>query len=376
MTGPLALDLRYATARYPGVGSVAVGVAWALLAARPEWPWRVLMPAASDRFDLSFVPAAARVVAGAPGLGAAQWSLGAALNRMGAALYHSPYLARPWRARAPSIVTVHDVMPLEHREAMSAPRRAVYRALVRDALRAACVVTDSEASRDALAAAFPGVPATVRVVYPGVRRGEVGEAWPAWERAVVLAVGVNKPHKDLDTLVRALARVPAARRPLLVWAGPRDPRYPGAAELAARAGGDVDVRELGLVPEERLAALYRSAALFAFPTRYEGFGLPLLEALALGVPAVASDLRVLREVAGDAAMYAPPGDIAAWAEAIDRLLADDVARRDLAARGAPRAARFRYEAAAEALAAEYERLVPALAREPLAAATGAGEALP
>jgi len=99
VSGPVVLDLRYATAHYPGVGSYAVGLARALLAARPQWPWRVLVPRSQERFDLSFVPAAAREAGDAPGPGPAQGTLGARLRAAGAALYFAPYLLRPWGAR-------------------------------------------------------------------------------------------------------------------------------------------------------------------------------------------------------------------------------------------------------------------------------------
>jgi glycosyltransferase involved in cell wall biosynthesis len=362
VTRPLVFDLRYATPRYPGVGSYAVGMARALLEARPGWPWRFLLPRDASRFDLSFLPPGSARVWREPGFGLAQRALGRLLARLDAALYHSPYLIRPWDAPCPSIVTVHDVIPLEDPEAMGAMKRVVYRRLVRDALGAERVVTDTEVSRAAIRAAFPKSAADPLVAHAGVHRWpEAGEPWPAWDRAAVLAVGINKPHKNLETLVRAVAAIPRERRPLLVCAGPVDPRFPAPAALAAEAGVAADVRTAGLVPEERLAALYRSATLFAFPTRLEGFGLPLLEAMSLGVPALASDIPVLREVGGDAARFVRPGDAAAWAAAIDALLADEPARRELAARGLARAAGFDYARAAEALAREYRALVPGLA---------------
>lgn len=384
MSAPLVLDLRYATAHYPGVGSYAVGLAEALLAARREWPWRVLMPPAGGRFDLAFVPAAARDdrTASTPGPVRDQFALGGRLREMNAALYHSPYYLRPWGARCPSILTVHDVIPIEHRASMSAPKRALYRWLIGDALRADCVVTDSGTSRDAIRAAFPrarrpapsapGAASSRRaegadaradpiVVPPGCRVIEGGEPWAAWPRPAVLTVGINKPHKNLEVLMRALAMIPIERRPLLLCAGPADRRYPDARALAGWHGVTDDVVVLGMVPEQRLAALYRSAALFAFPTRLEGFGLPLLEAMTLGVPAIVSDLPVLREIAGESAWRLSPDDPAAWARAIATLLDDRARTAALADLGRARAAEFSYAAAARQIVREYEALVPALA---------------
>ena len=91
MSGAVVLDLRYATGHYPGVGSYAVGLARALLAARPAWPWRVLVPRSQERFDLSFVPAAAREAGDDPAAGPAQGALGAKLRAAGAGLYFAPH---------------------------------------------------------------------------------------------------------------------------------------------------------------------------------------------------------------------------------------------------------------------------------------------
>ena len=361
-SAPLVFDLRYATAHYPGVGSYAVGLARALLERFPEWPWRFLTPRDAARFDLSFVPAALREPAGNPSPGASQLALGRRLNRMGAALYHSPFMLRPWRARCASILTVHDVIPLEYPEGMSGFRREVYRRLVGDSLEAERVITDSQSSRDAILAFFPQA-RPPEVVHPGVRARGGGEPWPAWERDAVLTVGINKPHKNVKTLIRALALVPAEHRPLLVIAGPNDRRFADPAKLAAQFGVTESVRVPGMVPEERLDALYRSAALFAFPTRVEGFGLPLLEALSLGVPALASDIPVLREVAGDAARFCAAEDAGAWAQAMLELLREPASRAELARRGRERSRAFDFALASERIGGHYRALVPALAEE-------------
>ncbi len=379
MTRPLIFDLRYATTHYPGVGSYAVGLAEALLAARPQWPWRVLMPA-EQRFDFGFVPESARADAPAPApspfLG--QRALGATLRSLNAMIYHSPYFLRPWGAQCPSIVTVHDAIPLTQNDGLKGLKRAAYRWLVADAMKAERVVTDSEASREEIHAVFdreveraglreeknPEVPEAILhlvVAHPGWRLIDGGPAWPAWPRPVVLTVGINKPHKNLETLIRALALIPPPQRPLLASAGPVDRRYPDAVALARKHGVADDVTALGMVAEDQLASLYHSATLFAFPTRAEGFGLPLLEALALGVPAIASDLPVLREIAGDAAWFVPSDDSQSWANAITSLLDDELHRSTMTQHGIERAGRFDYADSAALLIHEYEALAPVLA---------------
>jgi alpha-1,3-rhamnosyl/mannosyltransferase len=114
---------------------------------------------------------------------------------------------------------------------------------------------------------------------------------------------------------------------------------------AARAEGWL--HHFGYVSEQELAAFYRNARLFVFPSRYEGFGLPLLEAMSAGVPAVASDLPVLRELGGDAALYAPALDEETWAERVEELLSDGELAERLAAAGRERATLFTWERAAE-----------------------------
>ena len=303
-------------------------------------------------------------------MGLAQRALGRLLGKLGAALYHSPYFARPWRAPCPSIVTLHDVIPLQMPESMGPFRRSVYRRIVADALRAERVITDSCFSRDSIRAAFPKRDPQLLVVYAGARPWESGEPWPAWERPAVLTLGINKPHKNLETLVRALAMFPEGSRPLLVSAGPVDPRYPDLATLAEQHGVAGDARAVGMVPEAKLASLYRSATIFAFPSRMEGFGLPLLEAMALGVPTIASDIPVLREIGGDAARFVPADDAGAWSAAAAALIADPAERASLARAGLERAKAFDYASSASALAREYEALVPELSPATAAAASG------
>jgi alpha-1,3-rhamnosyl/mannosyltransferase len=121
--------------------------------------------------------------------------------------------------------------------------------------------------------------------------------------------------------------------------------YPGwltrelfpAADAAALGS---TLHQLGRVSEEELWSLYAGATLFAFPSRHEGFGLPVLEAMSQGTVVVASDIPAIREVAGGAARLVPPGDVEAWAAAIEALLADDAARSELAVAGRERARRF------------------------------------
>jgi hypothetical protein len=178
----------------------------------------------------------------------------------------------------------------------------------------------------------------------------------------VLTVGTLEPRKDLLTLLRSFDRLgPTGSHQLVVVGGRgwKDRRLVEAIE--ARAPGR-RVRWLGYVPESDLAALYTGADLFVFAPTLEGFGLPLLEAMACGTPAIAADVEALREVGGDAARFVPAGDDAAFASAIAGLLHDPREAKRLRVEGLRRASQFSWTATAEALWARAHKQVPARLR--------------
>jgi glycosyltransferase involved in cell wall biosynthesis len=170
----------------------------------------------------------------------------------------------------------------------------------------------------------------------------------------VLAVGELSGRKGHTCLLEAFAS--ARLRPVrLVLAGPDAGQGRRLAELAASLGiADRCVR-LGRVSDAVLAGLYRDAAALCFPSLAEGFGLPVLEAMAAGLPVVASDLEVIREVAGDTAILVPPGDVAALRGALERVICDEDLRPRLVEGGRTRASRFTWEATASATVSAYER---------------------
>jgi glycosyltransferase involved in cell wall biosynthesis len=177
----------------------------------------------------------------------------------------------------------------------------------------------------------------------------------AGERPIVLCVAAKRPHKNLMRLLGALALIPVPGRPLLVIPG-----YPTAHERdlgrrVAELALEHDVRLLGWVDPEELEGLYQAAECFVFPSLMEGFGLPVLEAMARGVPVACSGRGALAEVAGDAALRFDPESEPSIAAAIQRLLADPAERDRLRLAGTQRAARFTWPAAAKLTLAGYER---------------------
>lgn len=244
--------------------------------------------------------------------------------------------------------------------------RALYRRAVRRSARAAAViVTLSEASRRDITALVPEAAGKVEVIPCAVPRWfgrPAPEAIEAWRRRFGgrpywLYLGGFDPRKGVGDLCRALmlASQRAARLPDVVLAGT------GAPELE-RGHAEVDLPTFrlhrpGYVPDGDLSALFAGASLFLYPSRYEGFGIPPLLAMAAGVPAIVSDGGALPEVVGDAAIVVPAGDVAALSEALLRAASDPDALAPLAAKGRARAAAFTPEALAGRTIRAYERAV-------------------
>ncbi len=278
-------------------------------------------------------------------------------------IVHSPAPLLVPSRRARQVVTVHDLDFLTHPERTSREMNRDYPALVRDhAARAALIVVNSQDTagsvRDVL-----GVPAD-RIVLcrPGVPdwiRGATPRTPP--EAGYVLFVGTLEPRKNLGVLLDAWERLltshPALPQ-LRVVGGVR----PGGEDWVRRMvepplAGRVDY--IGYVEAADRRALYQGARLLVLPSFYEGFGLPVLEAMALGVPVITSNRGALPEVAGHAGIAVDAEDAAGLAAAIASVLADSNRAREMSQRGLVRAAAFRWDAAADALYDAYRRLMAA-----------------
>lgn len=270
------------------------------------------------------------------------------------------YVAPP--ARAPAVVTVHD-LTFVHYPQMCTADTLTYPHLIRRALdRDASVHVVSDFVGGEVQAEF-GLPADRVVrVYPGLRRtGPGGDAGAGRTLAgadrYVLALGTIEPRKNLPTLVRAFDRAAGrdARRYLVV-AGPDGWDRDAFAAAHTTARHRDRVRRLGYVTEAERRDLLAGAAAFAYPSHYEGFGHPPLEAMSAGVPVVAARAGALPEVLGDAALLVDPADVEGLAEGLDRVLDDEALRATLIARGHEQAARFSWDRAAGDFSALYRGL--------------------
>ena len=270
-------------------------------------------------------------------------------------LLHMPAFPAPlaWRGRI--VLTVHDATPWLYPETVSTGMRLYYRPLFPPALRRASVVlTPSEAVRADLAATGLLPRERIRVVPEGVSQCFVGNDRTAPAGApYVLFVGTIEPRKNLENLLAAFRLVARDRDDLeLVLAGRLGwGASPVLLDLGAR------VRRVGPVPDTELVRLYAGASCLVLPSVYEGFGLPLLEAMASGTPAVASDIPALREVGGDTVRYADPHDPAALARAIGECLGDAEATRALVAKARRRAQAYRWDRCADATLAIYDEVL-------------------
>jgi len=278
----------------------------------------------------------------------------AAARRVGADVLWCPANFGPVLSPVPVVLTVHDLLPLRHPELVAGGARAV-QLLVRTAVRGARhVIADSRATAADLTELL-GVPADRVTVVPlaGPPPVPVPPAPPAGA-PFLLSTGNRLPHKNYEVLLRALALLPPGGRPRLVVPGSDgpDPLRPLVDELGLTA----DVELLGWVNAVELDALYRGATAYVAPTRFEGFGLPVLEAMARGCPVVCSDIPVLREVGGAAAVYVDTTRPEPLAAALGALLADAPGRARRAEAGLAQAGRFGWDRTAAATATVLARV--------------------
>jgi glycosyltransferase involved in cell wall biosynthesis len=285
-------------------------------------------------------------------------------------VFYSPdFVLPPTRRATRTLLTVHDLSFLHCPEAfVPALRRYLERVVPRSIARADLVLADSAHTRSDIISFFGVPPGRVQVLYSGVaprfrperEPGEIGRLQARYGLGggpYVLSVGTLQPRKNYVRLIRAFASLrPETLAPetKLVVAGGRGWLYEDILAEAGKHGDRVHI--LGFVDDADLPALYRNAALFAFPSLYEGFGLPVLEAMACGVPVVCSNASSLPEVAGDAALLVDPLDTDGLAEALARVLEDAGLRQGMVARGAAQAARFTWEQAAHELLGVFDSL--------------------
>lgn len=298
-----------------------------------------------------------------------EWALGEQLllprtaARHGVDVLHSLASTAPASGDFPRVVTIHDLLYRIYPETHFGARAAAMRVLVPVAARRSDrVIAPSVATRDDLVKFLRLTPEKVDVVHEGVGSARV-EPLDERElrvrlgldrRKLVLTVSAKRPHKNLIRLLDALALIPAERRPVLALPGYPTPHEHQLREHAIELGIEADTCFLSWISAEELEGLYRLASCFVFPSLYEGFGLPVLEAMARGVPVACSGRGSLAEVAGEAALLFDPESPRAIADAIEGLLGDPAMGERLREAGFEQARRFSWDATARATLHSYE----------------------
>jgi glycosyltransferase involved in cell wall biosynthesis len=313
-----------------------------------EGPWTELT-------DTAVVPVRAR--------SRVQWVVGEQLllprlaARRTVDIVHSLGNTGPSTGRFARVVTVHDLIYKAVPEAHFGLRSVGMRVLVPLGVRRAHrVIADSTSTREDLRRHLHVSPDKIDVIPLGV--GLTSAVTPVGERTlrselklgerpVLLTLSAKRPHKNLVRLLEALARSPAGERPVLVLPGYPTPHEAELRHRSRELGVQADVRFLGWTSAETLEGLYAIASGFVYPSLYEGFGLPVLEAMARGVPVACSNTTSLPEVAGDAALLFDPERVEDIAAAITSLLTDATLARRLRDAGKHRAQQFSWQRTAD-----------------------------
>lgn len=377
----IGIDARYVYDHFPGIGRYVYNLVAALGALETQHQFVVLfnpdLPnsryamAALERFpSIRLVTTTAR-----PFRPSEQVRLPHLVRSLHLDLLHTPYLIRPYiGVSCPTVLTIYDLIGWRFPELLPPASRRIFAIAMQLALRASdALIAISTSARDDLHAAYRVAADRVSIIplaadadfapQPTERLTELRTRYGLPTR-YVLYLGANKPHKNLERLINAWHQVVRERwdgtatgetPPLLVVAGHYDPRYPTAQQLVAARGLHERVRFLPNVAAADLPALYAAATAFAFPSFYEGFGLPPLEAMACGTPVLCANTSSMPEVVGDAALMVDPFDEQAIACGLGRLLRDKALCADLRERGLARASMFSWQRTARETLYVYER---------------------
>ncbi len=366
---PFCIDGRYIQDHFPGIGRYTYNLIAALARVAPGEKFVVLHNPAlkNTRYDLSALESYPNIKLEPVDIptfsGREQFGLASVIRRSRAAILHSPYFVKPYFLPIRSIVTIFDLIPIHYpAELSNSALHLIFRLATWLAARtSARVIVPSVAAEEDLVAHLHVPHRKISVVVLGVESRFI----PQLEAAVmmvrekyslsekyILYVGSNKPHKNLEALVQAWDRAGVDAE--LVIAGAWDKRY------GASGRGNAGTRRpifLHNIEDVDLPALYSGATTFVMPSLYEGFGLPLLEAMACGAPVISSNVSSMPEVAGDAALYFEPHDTHGLAELIARVVSDRGLQEEMRDKSLARAKEFSWERTASETLAAYRSVM-------------------
>jgi glycosyltransferase involved in cell wall biosynthesis len=368
----IGIDGRYIQDHFPGIGRYTYNLIKALHTVAPEEDFVIfhnpqLLNTRYDVDELGRHPNIQLVPVDVPPFSLKeQYRLPLLVKRFSLELLHSPYYVKPYWLPCQSVMTFYDVVPLLYPEYLpSWWAKPLFNLTARLALRrAAGIITISQSARDDLLSFFSLPKRKVWVTPLGVDQrfkqlkdeliADLRQRYRLPPR-YILHLGINKPHKNLVHLLEVFSRLDTETKLLL--AGREDARYPQAHQVAEQLSLAKRVLFLGEVADDDLPLLYSGATLFVFPSLYEGFGLPVLEAMACGTPVVCSNSSSLPEIVGDAAIMLDPLDQEAWLATIRELLQSEALREKMRAKGLQRARMFSWEETARRTWEAYLRIL-------------------
>jgi glycosyltransferase involved in cell wall biosynthesis len=378
----IGIDGRYIQDHYPGIGRYTYNLASKLPQVAPDAEFVLLHDPRliNTRYDVELLSRHDNlelVTVDIPTVSVQeQYRLHSLVKALSLDLLHSPYLIMPYWLPCPSVVTVYDLIPFIYPQYLPHRWTAwVFRAAMSLAVRRATkVIAISESTKRDLTRLFGAAQGKATAIHLAADErfrllereqwGQVVRSYGLPER-YVLYMGINKPHKNLVFLLRVFSELSTDAS--LVLAGKEDPRYPQAHEEARRLGLADRVLFLGEIPDTDLPALYNGAQAFVFPSLYEGFGLPVLEAMACGVPVVASDSSSIPEIVDEVAITLDPQDADAWVAALTEVVEKERLRAEMSKKALERAEMFSWEETARRTWQVYQA---ALERDQLARAQG------
>jgi glycosyltransferase involved in cell wall biosynthesis len=354
----IGIDGRYIEDHFPGIGRYTYN----LINKIPEIPHEAKFVVLHDprllntRYDVQALarhPNLQLVAVDIPTLSLQeQYRLRSLAKRLSLSLLHSAYYIKPYWLPCPSLVTIHDLMPMVYPQHLPYRWTAwLFRATARLAARNAThVICVSESTKRDLIRLLGTPQNKITVTHEAADERFRPLGHKDCQRVIqrqglperyLLYLGINKPHKNLVFLLQVFSQLKTELK--LVLAGKEDPRYPQAREEAERLDLGDSVVFLGEVADRDLPALYNAAEVFVFPSLYEGFGLPVLEAMACGTPVVCSNTSSLPEIVADAAVTVDPLDGEAWVAALKELEEKEALRAEMREKGLKRAKAFSWE---------------------------------